>query len=367
MSCDAIGLAKPHIQQLQPYQPGKSIDEIQRELGLEHIIKLASNENPLGLSDKVKVSLMQSINELTRYPDSSYLKLTQKLAENEGVKPEQITLGNGSNEILDLLALCFLTGASSAVYSEHGFIVYPIAIQTQGARKIEVPAKDYGHDLAAMLQAIESDTKLIFIANPNNPTGTWFNEASFIDFMQQVPQDVIVVLDEAYAEYIEPEFQFDIATLIARFTNLVVTRTFSKAYGLAGFRVGYSVSHADIANLLHRVRAPFNINQLAYQAAIAVLDDSEYLVQVIAVNLKGMQQLEQGFISLGLDFIKSKANFITFDTKTDATALFQSLLEEGVIVRPIGVYGLPQHLRVSIGLEHENRQFLDTLARLIQR
>ncbi len=365
MSCDFLSLAKSGVQGLHPYQPGKPIEELQRELGLTDIVKLASNENPLGLSPRVKKLLSGNLDELTRYPDGAGYDLKNALSIHLGVQSDQITLGNGSNDVLDLIGQCFLDETTSAVYSEHAFIVYPIMIQLNGARALKVPAVRYGHDLEAMLEAIEDDTRVVFIANPNNPTGTWLEHEEVHAFMKRVPKNVVVVLDEAYAEYIHDNDYADGIVLQKEFPNLIVTRTFSKAYGLAGLRIGYSVSTSEMAGILNRVREPFNVNTLAQLAAIEVLKDEEYLQQGIDVNDAGRKQIESGLEALGISFIPSQGNFITFDTKTDAVAVYEKLLEKGVIVRPIVPYGLPQHLRVSIGLEDENEAFLTALEQVL--
>ena len=365
MSCDFLALAKKGVQGLHPYQPGKPIDELQRELGLSKITKLASNENPLGLSAKVKTLLTDNLNELTRYPDGAGFDLKAKISSKFNVNVEQITLGNGSNDVLNLIGLCFIDESVSVVFSDHAFVVYSIMTQYLGARAISVAAKDYGHDLDAMLAAIQADTKIIFIANPNNPTGTWLGHNALTDFLKQVPEHVIVVLDEAYSEYIADDVDYARGLeLQKQFANVIVTRTFSKAYGLAGLRVGYSISTPSLAGILNRVREPFNVNTLAQLAAIAVLDDEQYLHESILLNNNGRTQLEQGLFDLGYDFIESQGNFITFDCQRDADQMYQQLLMRGVIVRPIASYGLPRHLRVSIGLEIENTAFLKALTEM---
>ncbi|NRB39642.1 MAG: histidinol-phosphate transaminase [Pseudomonadales bacterium] len=366
MTCDYISLARKGVQALKPYQPGKPIEELQRELGLTEIVKLASNENPLGLSPKVKAMLIENLDELSRYPDGAAFDLKQALAKKLGVHAGQLTLGNGSNDVLDLIGQVFLDGSASAIYSEHAFVVYPMMVQFLGAKAIQVPAKDYSHDLDAMLAAIEINTKVIFIANPNNPTGTWLGHAELEAFLQKVPEHIIVVLDEAYAEYIAADIDYALGLkLQLQFANLIVTRTFSKAYGLAGLRVGYSVSSPEIADLINRVREPFNVNTLAQMAAVEVLGDEQYLADSIALNNKGRSQIEAALKDLGLDFIPAQGNFITFDTGTDAAKVYENLLHRGVIVRPISPYGLPQHLRVSIGLESENAAFIAALKQVI--
>ena len=365
MSCEFLSLARVGVQALKAYQPGKPIEELQRELGLEKVVKLASNENPLGPPDSVKSAIDRHWRELARYPDGAGFVLKSVLSQRLGVNVAQITLGNGSNDVLDLIGLAFLDENTSAIYSEHAFVVYPIVTQYLGAKAIQTPASNWGHDLDAMLAAVEANTRLIFIANPNNPTGTWLGHEQVRRFMQQVPYDVIVVLDEAYAEYIHDVDYADGLALQKEFANLVVTRTFSKAYGLAGLRVGYSIATEEITDILNRVREPFNVNSLAQVAAVAALADDDYLRRGIELNDRGRQQLEQGLRTQGLSFIPSQGNFIAFDTGSDALAVYQKLLAKGVIVRPVEAYGMPGYLRVSIGLEQENTAFLEALAEVL--
>ena len=365
MSCDYLALAAAGVQKLHPYVPGKPVDELERELGLSNIVKLASNENPLGLSEAVKTAIQAEFDEGCRYPDGNGFVLKQALSESYGVALEQITLGNGSNDVLELIARAFLNSDSEVIFSQHAFAVYPIVTQAVGARAVVTPAKDWGHDLDAMAAAITDATKLIFIANPNNPTGTWLSRDELRAFLDRVPESVLVVLDEAYTEYVdEPAFPNGIE-LLADYANLIVTRTFSKAYGLASMRVGYGLSNPQIADLLNRVRQPFNVNSFALAAAAAVLRDSDYLARSVAVNRQGMAQLEQGFEKLGLGFIPSVGNFISVDLGTPAGPIYQALLERGVIVRPVANYEMPNHLRVSIGLEAENQALLDALAEVL--
>jgi|SRR5690554_126527 len=365
MSCDFLALSNAEIRSLQPYQTGKPIDELQRELGLEKVVKLASNENPCGVSDTVKQALAAHLDDLARYPDGAGFQLKAAIAEKHQVSADQITLGNGSNDVLDLIGLCFLNNKTSVIYSQHAFVVYPLMAKIFAAKAIEVPAEDWGHDLQAMLAAIRSDTRVIFIANPNNPTGTWLGHKALEAFLEQVPEHILVVLDEAYAEYIHEVDYADGIALQRKFSNLIVVRTFSKVYGLAGLRVGYSISSVTLANILNRVREPFNVNSLAQVAAIAALADDDYLYKTIAVNDAGRLQIEDGLRYLGLEFIISQGNFICFDTGTDAAVVYQELLKKGVIVRPIAPYGMPKHLRVSIGLPEENTFFLQALAEVM--
>lgn len=352
-------IAVSSIANLQPYVPGKPIAELQRQYGVKDIVKLASNESPLGPSKSVLAAIALAAGDITRYPDGNGFELKQALAGKFDVEPSQITLGNGSNDVLEVIARCFAQPGDEVVFSQHGFAVYPIVTQAIGATAVEVPAAQYGHDLVAMLAAISAKTKLVFIANPNNPTGTYVPPEAVKQFLAGVPEDVIVVLDEAYLEYSEPTV--DSLTWLADFANLIICRTFSKAYGLAGLRVGFAVSHPDIANLLNRLRQPFNVNSLALAAAVAALGDDDYLLQAKTLNEAGMQQFITGLTEMGLSFIPSKGNFICVDVGRPAADVYEALLREGVIVRPVAGYGLPHHLRISIGLEAENARCLEAL------
>ncbi|WP_347506087.1 histidinol-phosphate transaminase [Pseudomonas anguilliseptica] len=364
---DFLALAQPGVQQLSPYVPGKPVDELARELDLDpaSIVKLASNENPLGPSPKALEAIRSELAELTRYPDGNGFELKSRLAARCGVQLNQVTLGNGSNDILDLVARAYLAPGLNAVFSQYAFAVYPISTQAVGALGKMVPAKDYGHDLEAMLAAIDENTRVVFIANPNNPTGTWFGPDALERFLASVPQNVLVVLDEAYIEYAEGDELPDGLEYLARYDNLLVSRTFSKAYGLAALRVGYALSSAQIADVLNRVRQPFNVNSLALAAACAALDDADYLAQSRQLNDAGMAQLEAGLRELGLSWIPSKGNFIAVDFGRDTAAINQALLRAGVIVRPVAGYGMPNFLRVSIGLPAENACFLEALAKVL--
>jgi histidinol-phosphate aminotransferase len=365
LSCDFLALANKGIQGLSPYQAGKPIEELQRELGLSDIVKLASNENPLGPSPAVLESCARALRDSTRYPDANGFELKQSIAGKFGLKADQLTLGSGSNDVLDLIARVFLAPGTSAVFSQYAFIVYPIATQACGARALVTPAKNWGNDLEAMLAAIEADTRVIFIANPNNPTGTWVGNTELVAFLQRVPPNVVVVLDEAYTEYVEQQDFPDGLALLQQFPNLIVTRTFSKAYGLAGLRVGYAASSPQLADLLNRVRAPFNVNSLGLVAAVAALADNDYLVRARQLNAQGLRQLCEGIAPLGLPVIPSAGNFITVEMPGDALPIYQRLLREGVIVRPLVPYKMPNHLRVSIGLTEENAKFLAALPKVL--
>lgn len=361
MTCDFIALANSGVQKLSPYQTGKPIDELKRELGLDDIIKLASNENPLGCSPRAVEAITAELMQIGRYPDGNGFNLKQAIQQKFGFELNQMTLGNGSNDILELVARAYIAEGESAVYSQHAFAVYPLAVQAVGGIGIEVPAKNYGHDLVAMAAAITANTKVVFIANPNNPTGTWFSRGEFEAFMVQVPEQVLVVLDEAYVEYVTDAGFINGFDYIARYPNLIVSRTFSKAYGLASLRVGYAIASPDVTNVLNRVRQPFNVNSFALAAATASLADEGFVAQSCELNSAGMKQLEAGLTALGLAYIPSKANFIAFDCGRPGVPVFQALLQKGVIVRPVANYGMPNFLRVSIGLESENARFLEAL------
>jgi histidinol-phosphate aminotransferase len=358
---NACDLALPNITALQPYQPGKPIEELERELGISNIIKLASNENPLGPSQAVLAAITQATQDITRYPDGNGFTLKAALAEKYQLDINQITLGNGSNDVLELLARTFVSSSDEVIFSQYAFAVYPLVTQAIGATSVIAPARDYGHDLEAMKALITDKTKLIFIANPNNPTGTALAPEKIQDFLQQVPSTVIVVLDEAYVEYTSQTV--NTVEWLKTYPNLVITRTFSKAYGLAALRVGYSLSHANVADVVNRIRQPFNVNSFALAAATAALTDDDYIAQTKQLNDAGMQQFELGL--QGLDFIPSKGNFICVDVKTDSERVFQALLLKGVITRPIANYGLPQYLRISIGREQDNQRCLDALTMIL--
>ena len=359
-------LAAPGVRGLVPYQPGKPIEELEREYGVTNAIKLASNENPLGPSPLALACVREAMADLARYPDGGGFALRQAISDRLGVERDAITLGNGSNDVLELVARAFITPQDEVLYSEYAFAVYPLVTQALGARAVVTPACDFGHDLTAMAAAITPRTRLVFIANPNNPTGTWLTRAALETFVRGLPPQVIVVIDEAYAEYVtDPDYPNALQWL-DQCPNLVVTRTFSKAYGLAGLRVGYAVSHPALANFLNRVRQPFNVNSLALVAATAALRDEEHLARARTLNAEGMATLTAGIAALGLRYIPSVGNFLAVDMGQPAGPIYEALLHQGVIVRPLGNYGLPHHLRVTIGLPVENERFLDALARVLR-
>ncbi|HEY2336258.1 MAG TPA: histidinol-phosphate transaminase [Burkholderiales bacterium] len=364
MLIDPCELSPSYVRSIAPYQPGKPISELAREMGLDQakIVKLASNENPRGIGPRTRAAIEAAIADIARYPDGNGFELKQALAKRYGVDMASIVLGNGSNDVLELVALAFLGPGRAAVFSQHCFAVYPLATQARGARSIVVPAKDYGHDLEAMAKAIDDETYVAWLANPNNPTGTFVRAEGIEAFLRRVPERVLVVLDEAYNEYLPHDLKADSARWLKRHPNLVITRTFSKAYGLAGLRVGYALAHPSVADVMNRVRQPFNVNSMALVAAAAALDDMEFVARSYAENLQGLRQLEEGSNSLGLEFIPSYGNFITVRVGR-AAEIYKRLLRRGVIVRPIGGgYGLPEHLRVTVGTAQENEKFLGALA-----
>ena len=348
------------ILSLTPYQGGRPISEIQREYGLSKVIKLASNENPLGVSKKVQEAIKSAITQIGRYPDGNGYYLKDALAKKLSVSAKSITLGNGSNDILELIPRAYVCSKDDEViFSQYTFVVYPLVTKVIGAKAIVTPANDFGHDLNAMYEAITDKTKVIFIANPNNPTGTLLSNEEIYNFLKKVSNDIIVVLDQAYIEYLDVEDVY--IDWLKDFPNLVITRSFSKAYGLAGLRVGYSISSEEIADYLNRIRQPFNVNLIAQEAAIAALSDADFLAESVKVNSDGLLQLEEGFRSLGLKFIKSHANFISVKV-SNSMELNQKLLEKGIIVRPVE---MKDYLRISVGTYAENAKFLEILKEII--
>jgi len=358
-------LAPPYIRAIAPYQPGKPIAELERELGISNIVKLASNENPLGCSPQAVAAMHEAIRTIALYPDGNGFALKDALSKRYGVEPAQIVLGNGSNDMLELAARAFLTVGDKAVYSEHAFAVYPLATQAVGATGVSVAAINFGHDLDVMLAAaVEQQAKLVFIANPNNPTGTFLNPAQLLAFMRALPPQILVVLDEAYNEYLPHDKRYDSVAWLREFPNLIISRTFSKAYGLAGVRVGYALAHPQVIDMINRVRQPFNVNSVAQAAAVAALADEDFVRRTHELNQSGMEQITQGLSKLGLTFIPSYGNFVSFHI-SNAAGAYRRLLELGVIVRPIANYDMPDYLRVSIGLETENEKFLSALKQIL--
>ncbi|MBL8524544.1 MAG: histidinol-phosphate transaminase [Betaproteobacteria bacterium] len=355
-------LAPEYIRSIAPYQPGKPISDVARELGMaeDDIIKLASNENPLGPSPKALEAIAKALPDLALYPDGGGFALKEVICRKFGVAPAQIILGNGSNDVLELAARTFLTAGTSAVYSQHAFAVYPLATQAVGATGIEVAAKNYGNDLDALAAAVRADTRMLFLANPNNPTGTFVSADALHAFLKKVPTNALVVLDEAYGEYLGAGDAYDSVPWLAEFPNLIISHTLSKAYGLAGLRVGFGFASPEIIALMNRVRQPFNVNHLAMVAAVAALEDVAFIEKSRAVNADGLAYLAREFARRGIEIIPSYGNFVTFRIN-NAQAVFQSLLKQGVIVRPIAGYGMPDWLRVTIGTAAQNTRFLAAL------
>jgi len=359
-----------YVRAIAPYQAGKPIAEVAREYGLNEadIVKLASNENPFGLPESSRQAMLAAAAELGRYPDANGFDLKAALSSRYDVPADWITLGNGSNDILEIAAHAFVQKGEAVVYSQYSFAVYALATQGVGGRAIVVPARDYGHDLDAMAAAIDADTRLVYVANPNNPTGTFIPAPQIEAFLQKVPGNVIVVLDEAYNEYLAPEYQFESSQWVRKYPNLVVSRTFSKAYGLAGLRVGYAIAQPEVTDLMNRIRQPFNVNSLAQAAAVAALNDKAFLEKGARNNVEGYRQMTAAFDELGLEYVPSFGNFVLVKVGSDDGAgarVNLALLKQGVIVRPVGNYGLPQWLRISIGLPEENATFIAALGKAL--
>ncbi len=374
MTCDFMSLAVPGVRGLTPYQPGKPESELKREYGLSDVVKLASNENPLGPSPRALEALEECLPGLARYPDGNGFELKSAIAARYGVELKQITLGNGSNDVLELVARTFLRPGLNAVMSAHAFAVYPIATKGVGAELHVVPAlpADHavmpcGHDLDAMAKQVDENTRVVWVANPNNPTGTWLEPARLEAFVAGLPETVICVLDEAYVEYMSPAQHVDSIAWLAKYPNLVITRTFSKAYGLAGLRVGFALAHPDLTDLFNRVRMPFNVSIPALVAAEAALNDTAYLAESVELNRAGMVQLTEGLAALGLKCLPSAGNFVCVDMGRNGREVFQALLPKGVILRPVDNYGLPNCLRITVGTERENAVCLKALAEVLGR
>lgn len=376
MPFQPASLAAPAVRIIAPYIPGKPLEELEREYGISNSIKLASNENPLGPGPRAVAAMQHAAQEIGLYPDGGGFALKQALAKKYNCAPDRITLGNGSNDVLVMLAETFLTPQSEAVYSQYAFAVYPIAVQATGAtaRIAAANPADHamplGHDVDAMAKLVNERTRLVFIANPNNPTGTWLGAEALRKFIARVPEQALVVLDEAYIEYVSDASFPDGSRWLDDFPNLVVVRTFSKAYGLAGLRVGYALSHPGVAAMLNRVRQPFNVNSIALAAARAALEDNEHLQQTLTTNRAGLAQLQAGFDALtrefGIRHLPSAGNFVLIDCARPAAPVYEALLRQGVIVRPVGNYQLPDHLRITIGTQPQNERMLGALKQALR-
>lgn len=354
-----------YVRELVPYPPGKPIEEVEREYGISGSVKLASNECPVGSSPKGVEAARNALSNLHIYPDGSGYYLKRRLSEKFGLSPESFILGNGSNEIIELIIRAFIQEGDEAVMGDPAFIVYQLITKGAGGKAVPVQLVDHTHDLKGMAAAITEKTKLVFVANPNNPTGTIVGRVEMEAFFDAVPDDVLIIFDEAYFEYAtgSDEYQ-DASAYFDSYPNLIVLRTFSKAYGLAGLRVGYGMAAPDLISMLEPVRQPFNINSPALAAAVAALDDEEHMERVLRVNSEGMAWLEREFGKAGFEVVKSFANFILFDTGMDGAELYEALLRKGVIVRPMGGYGMKSHIRVTVGLPEENSRFIEALKKI---
>jgi histidinol-phosphate aminotransferase len=350
-----------NIRGISPYVPGKPIEELERELGISGSIKLASNENPLGPSPKAVAAIKKAVEGLNRYPDGSGFYLSQALAGKYGVNLNQILLGNGSNELIELVVRTFVQPGDEIISADPSFVVYKMITQAGGGTNVIVPCRDMRHDLDAMAARITEKTRIVFIANPNNPTGTMNTRAEMDRFMDQVPDHVIVALDEAYSEYVTHADYPDSLDHLKAGRNVLALRTFSKIYGLAGLRIGYGITTPEIAELMNKVRQPFNTNSLAQIGALAALADRKHVEKSIAINNEGKQFLYQAFQRLGISYIPTEANFIMFETRRDGSELYSALLKQGVIIRPMG----GNRLRVTIGLPDENRRFVSELEKIV--
>jgi histidinol-phosphate aminotransferase len=356
-----------NIERLIPYVPGKPVEELEREMGIKNAVKLASNENPLGPSPKGIAMMKRYIKQLHRYPEGGCYYLSEKLSKNLGVKPENILFGNGSNEVLEIIGRTFYEHGDEIVFSQYAFIVYKLVAQALGAVYHEVPANNLGHDLYNMLNYIHPKTKIVYLANPNNPTGTMFTKKEFRDFMDKVPQTTLVVLDEAYSEYVDDKDYPDGLTFLKKYKNLIIVRTFSKIYGLAGLRIGYAVGDEKLISYMNRVREPFNVNTLAQFAALGALDDKEHIEKTKKITQEGFKYLYEELDKIGIEYIKSYGNFILIKTPMKGVDFYNLLLKEGVIVRPVAGYGLIDFVRVTVGTQTENKKFIIATKKVLKK
>lgn len=365
MTKNFIELANPSIRNLIPYQPGKPIEEVERELGLTNVIKLASNENPLGPSPKAMIAAHDALTKAHLYPDGGCFAIKQALAKFLHVEQNQLTLGNGSENVLEIIIKAYLNTHSNAIVSQYAFATIPIQIKAIGAELITIPTQQWRHDIQETINTCNEKTRVIFIVNPNNPTGTYTTRGELNELLNSVSREVLIVLDEAYSEYIARDDYPHAEQLLKQHPNLIVSRTFSKIYGLAGLRIGYAISSPEIADILNRTRLPFNLNSIGSAAAIAALSDNEFVEKSIVLNNQGKEQLEIGLKKLNINFIPSLGNFIAIDVARDGNAVYQALLHKGVIVRPLTAYGMPTHLRVTIGTHEQNARFLKSLQEIL--
>lgn len=365
MDVDFKSLANSYISNLIPYQPGKPLETLERELGITSAIKLASNENPLGPSPLAIAAAQTALLKSHFYPDGGCYELKQALAKFLHVNPNQLTIGNGSENVLEIIVKAYLNEHSSAVVSQYAFITIPLLVKSYGAKLITVPARDFSHDIPNMIKAVREDTRILFIVNPNNPTGTYTNNHDLISVLDTVPSHVLIVIDEAYSEYIDRKDYPNTLELLKKYPNLIITRTFSKVYGLAALRLGFAVASPEISDILNRARLPFNVNSIAAIAAQAALEDKDHLDNSIKLNKDGMKWMEAELKKMNVSYIPSLGNFITIDLKTNANEVYQQLLLKGVIVRPLGAYEMPNFIRVTIGTKEQNERFIEALKEVI--
>ena len=355
---DYLNYINPGIESINPYEPGKSIEEVMEKYNLKEIIKLASNENSLGPSPKV-LKVINNFKDIHLYPDGDGIRLKSKISEIESINSDQIILGNGSNEILEIISQTFLSPNTESIFSKHAFVVYKLASKVRGSKFHEVNAHQWGHDLNGFLEKINDKTRLIFIANPNNPTGTYLSHENTLEFLNKVPKKVLVVIDLAYFEYVTAADYIKTHEILDKFPNVIFTKSFSKIHGLSALRIGYGFGNETLIEIMNRVRQPFNVNSVAQKAAIESLSDQEYLKESINQNTKERLYLYKSLESMSVDYIPSQGNFICIDTKSSGKEIFESLMKKGVIVRPIDLYEMPTHIRVTIGNRTENNIFLE--------
>lgn len=352
----------PALATLPVYQPGRPIEEVARELGLpaESIIKLASNENPLGPSPAALAAVKQAARQMHLYPDGNAFYFKQKLAAKLQLEPSNLILGNGSNELLEFVGHALMTPGCDVVGAEYGFAVYPIVAALFGANFITVPAKNFGHDLPAMLQAITPKTKVVFVADPNNPTGTRVSSEELLDFVKKVPSNVLVVMDQAYIEFLDNALDLIPMIKSGEFKNLILLRTFSKIYGLAGLRLGYGIAHPELISAMEKIRQPFNINLLAQAGCLAALDDEKHIAKTLKTNAAGLKFFAKALKRMKIEFVPSHGNFILIRVG-NGQAVFNQMQKEGVITRPMGGYKLPEWIRITVGTSKENKRCIEAL------
>ncbi|MBT3312556.1 MAG: histidinol-phosphate transaminase [Desulfobacterales bacterium] len=354
-----------YILSISPYSPGKPIEELEREYGIKNSIKLASNENPLGASPMAMDAIKKNLKKINRYPDGSGYYLTEKLSKKLDVSPRNIVLGNGSDDVIGMLTRVLLSSGDDAIMTKPSFLMYEILVKASGSIPVFVPLIDLGIDLDIIKKNITSKTRMIFITNPNNPTGSIITEQEFKKFLESIPPEIVVVVDEAYIEFNKDPNCLNSINYISNSSNVVTLRTFSKAYGLAGLRVGYGVMSEEIAGLLNRVRQPFNVNSLALTAAFSALDDQDFLTKTNNLIQDGLKYLYNALDVLGIKYFPTQANFFLIDLKKDANTIFEKMLQHGVIIRSMASYGYPEYIRINVGLQEENARFIDTLKKVI--